>query len=333
MTNIPETQKVILYHEQGDLDNLKYVENYEVPEIIEDNDVLIANKYAGVGFVDSLIRGSEGFPPWYPKKFPIIPGLEASGIVVKVGKGVKNVKPGDKVVYTGFYTFAQFTKTPASIVFKLPDDTSDEKLIIYTSLIVNGITVLGLINESYNVQKGDYVLLYAAGGGCGLIFSKLLSQRGAHVIAVASTDEKLASAKENGAEFLINHKKEDVLKRVLEITDNKGVQVVYDSIGKANVDISFGSLAKNGSWIIFGFASGVPEFNLRALVPKNAKIVGASMFNFDYQRHGSQLQDLVENQGFKIPYEIFPLQDYKKAAAKMESREVVGKLILKIPPS
>ncbi|ODV97199.1 hypothetical protein PACTADRAFT_1775 [Pachysolen tannophilus NRRL Y-2460] len=335
MSTIPEFQKAVLFHEPGGLDKLKY-EEIPVPKDLADEEVLIANKYVGVNLFDSLLRSMEQLPSWYPATYPIIPGFEGSGIVVKVGKNVTKLKNGDKVVYAGSSTFTQYTKVNANSVLKLSNDAKDEKLAKYTALVSGGLTSLCLTNEAYELKKEDYVLLYGVGGGVGLVLTQLASKKGAHVIAVASSDEKLAAAKHYGAEFLINHKKEDILKRVKEITDNKGVQVVYDSVGKEVSDISFESLAVKGTWVIFGFASGpTPPVNPLLLFQKNAKLVSCTLYNTltspsAWEHYYDEFSHVVEKDGLEVPIEIFPIEEYSTAIAKLEGKKVVGKLLLEI---
>ncbi len=331
-TQIPKTQKAIRIHETGGLDVLRY-EDAPVPEI-NDDEVLIKNKYAGINFIENYFRTG-----LYPAPKPQTLGREASGVIVAKGKNVKEFDIGDNVAYASPATFAQYTKyNPAIRIFKLPKDATEEKLQLYGGLFIQGFTALTFITEAYDVKKGDYILVHAAAGGVGLILTQLIKARGAHVIATASTDAKLQLAKENGAEFLINSKTEDVTKKVLEITNGKGVIASYDGVGKDTFQISLDSLARKGTLISFGNASGaVPPVPLTALNPKNLKLLRPTVFNYiadkeEWDYYSKELFDLVESGKLKLDIsKIYPLSDYRQAAEDLESRKTTGKLLLEIP--
>ena len=147
----------------------------------------------------------------YPSEKPYVLGREAVGTVVAKGDSVTKFEIGDKVAYLSSNTFAQYTKFPEDgKIIKLPSDASDEKLKTVSGALLQGLTALTFVNEAYNVQKNDYILLYAAAGGAGLIFDQLLKLKGAKTIAVASSDEKLQLAKEAGAQYLVNSSKDDI---------------------------------------------------------------------------------------------------------------------------
>jgi NADPH2:quinone reductase len=330
---IPSTQKAIRIHETGEsLDLLKY-EDVPVPQI-SDDEILIKNKYAGVNFIEKYFRIG-----LYPSQKPYTLGREASGIVVQKGKNVSNFEVGDYVAYGSASTFAQYTKfNPSSKIYKLPKDTTDEKLQLYGALFIQGFTALTFINEAYKVEKGDYILVHAAAGGVGLLLTQLIKLKGAHVIATASTDEKLQLAEEAGAEYLINSTTDDIVKRVLEITGGKGVQASFDSIGKDTAQISLDSLARKGTFVSFGNASGaVPPLSISTLTAKNLKVLRPTVFNYlaepeEWEHYSTELKNLVENGQLKVNiHKVYPLSEYKQAAADLEGRNTTGKLLLKIP--
>lgn len=330
---IPATQKAIRIHETGEsLDVLKY-EDTPVPQI-SDDEVLIKNKYAGVNFIEKYFRIG-----LYPSQKPYTLGREASGVVVQVGKNVQDYKVGDYVAYGSAGTFAQFTKfNPKSKIYKLPEDTTDEKLQLYGALFIQGFTALTFIEEAYKVQKGDYILVHAAAGGVGLLLTQLIKLRGAHVIATASTDEKLQLAKEAGAEYLINSTTDDIVAKVKEFTDGKGVQASFDGVGKDTFQISLDSLARKGTLVSFGNASGaVPPFSISTLTSKNLKVLRPTVFNYlvtpeEWDYYSTSLKELVESGKLKVDIsKVYSLEDYKQAAADLEGRKTTGKLLLKIP--
>ncbi|VEU22414.1 DEKNAAC103720 [Brettanomyces naardenensis] len=335
-TSIPSTQKVVLFNKNGGPEVLEYTD-FAVPEI-SDSEVLIKNRYAGINFVESYFRIG-----LYPSKFPHVLGREATGAVVKVGKNVKNLSVGDKVAYLSGGTFAQYTKFPADgQLIKLGAKADDEKLKLYAASLLQGLTALALVDEAYPVKAGDYILVTAAAGGVGLILDQLISKdKKAHVIAVASTDEKLAKAKANGAELLLNSKKlsqDEILAKINEFTKGKGVAASFDSVGKDTLDLSLAALGRNGILLSFGNASGaVPPFSIRRLAAKNLKIARPSLNGFieepeEFQYYSHRLFDLIDNKQLNIDlHKVYPLSEYRTATEDLEGRKTTGKLVLEIP--
>ncbi|CCH43309.1 hypothetical protein BN7_2857 [Wickerhamomyces ciferrii] len=329
---IPTTQKAIRIHETGGLEVLRY-EDIPVPEI-QDHEVLIKNKYAGINFIESYFRTGV-----YPSPKPLTLGREAVGVIVSKGSKIQDFDVGDYISYLSPSTFAQYTKFDPSIkAFKLPKDSTDEKLKLYAALPLQGFTALTFINEAYNVQKGDYILVHAAAGGVGLILTQLIKARGAHVIATASSAEKLKLAQENGAEFLINSKTEDIVKKVLEYTNGKGVASSFDGVAKVTFQISLDSLARKGTLVSFGNASGsVEPVPLTKLTPKNLKLLRPTIFNYivekeEWEFYSNQLRELVESGELNLRIEkTYPLSNYSQAAEDLEGRKTTGKLLLEIP--
>lgn len=328
-------QKVILFEENGEsLDVLQY-KDVPVPTLVSPTDIIVRNRYSGINMIESYFR--KGI---YPTEKPYILGREASGEIVAVGSDVTEYHVGDKIAYLSGRTFAQYTKVDSKTtnIVKLKPDVTDEELKFYGGLLLQGLTALTFINEAYYVKKGDYILVWAAAGGVGKLLVQLISQRGAHVIAIASTDAKLKLAKELGADYVINSSNEDIAKRVHEITSGKGVQCSFDSIGKDSVDISIDSLARKGTFVSYGNASGpVPPFTISRLSPKNLKLLRPVLFGYisdpeDWKKYSTELLQLIEDKKLKVDItKVYPLSDYKDAAQDLEGRKTTGKLVLKIP--
>ncbi|CCF57053.1 hypothetical protein KAFR_0C00580 [Kazachstania africana CBS 2517] len=332
--SIPQSQKVLLIDGLSEgYEVIKY-EDFATPIIVTDDEVIIKNRYTGVNYIESYFR--KGI---YPAELPYVLGREAVGTVVAIGKSVRDLKVGDKVSYIAGATFAQFTKVPNSThVFKLPDTTSTEQLKLYAAGMIQGLTALTFVNEAYDVKKGDYVLLYAAAGGVGLIFNQLLRMRGAHTIAVASTNEKLSLAKENGAEFLINSKEDNILEKVQQITKGNGVDVAFDSVGKDTFETTLSCLKRKGTFVSYGNASGpVPPFPLSRLSPKNIRLLRPQLFGYvaqadEFRHYTEELISLIDSGKLNIKlFKIYQLYDYVQAAKDIESRSTTGKLILEVP--
>lgn len=330
---IPKTQKASFITETSDLvAGIQYLD-VEAPQITDPNDIIIKNKYAGVNYIESYFR--KGLYP--VAQFPYVFGREASGEIAAVGDSVKDWKVGDKVAYLSAGTFAQYTKVPLSHVqiTKLPQTVSDEHLKVYGSSIVQVLTALTLVYELHAVQKGDFVLIWAAAGGVGQILVKLVSHLGGRAIAVASTDEKLQLARLLGAEFTLKSS-DDIVLKVKEITKD-GVAVVYDGVGKDTFDASLDSLARKGTLVTFGNASGaVPPLNLFRLSPKNLKVVRPQLYGYlatkeEWGNYSQKFEELVKAGVLKVDITTFPLSEYKQVAERLESRATTGKQALEIP--
>lgn len=333
--SIPEKQSVVLIRETGGPEVLRYETDFPTPKIANPNEILIKNKYSGVNFIESYFR--KGI---YPSEKPYVLGREALGVVVEKGASVKDYNIGDHILYMSPGTFAQYTKVTAGVskLIKLPQTSTQEELKTYAAALLQGLTVLTFVEEAYAVKKGDYILVWAASGGVGLIFDQILHKLGAHVIAVASTEEKLALAKENGAEYGILYDDPELLKKIEEITKGEGVDAVFDSIGKDTFETSLKAVKRKGSLISFGNATGpVDPLVLNRLSPKNVKIARPQVMAYihteeEFEYYAKKLIDYVKNGDLKIKiYKTYELKDYVQAAKDIESRKTTGKLLLEIP--
>lgn len=333
-TELPSTQKVILFEENSDsLDVLKYAD-FDTPHIASPNEIIIKNKFAGVNFIDSYFR--KGI---YPSEKPHILGKEAVGVVAAIGDNVTKFSVGDKVAYLSPSTFAQYTKlTDTHIqILKLDPNTSDESFKLYAASLLQGLTALPFIQEAYNVKKGDYILVWAAAGGVGQILTQLISQRGAHVIAIASTEEKLALAKKHGAEYLVNHITDDIVEKVNDITNGKGVNASFDSVGKDSAEISLAALARKGTFISYGNSSGlVAPLLLNRLSAKNLTVLRPQLMGYittseEWEHYVHLLFKIIDSGDLKIDIlKTYPLSDYRLATSDLEGRKTTGKLVLEI---
>ncbi|CAK9439581.1 uncharacterized protein LODBEIA_P36810 [Lodderomyces beijingensis] len=333
---LPKTQAVSSFTEVGDFDKITFDTNYPTPQITTPHDIIVKNAYSGINFIEAYFR--KGIYPAQEK--PYVFGREASGTVVAVGSSVTSLQVGDKIAYLAPQTFAQYTKitTDNFRYIILPADSSDADLKIYGSLFLQGLTALTLINEAYKVNQGDYVLVWAAAGGVGKILVQLISQIGAHVIAVASTRAKLEIAQGLGAQYVINSSTDDVVAKVDEITGGKGVAASFDSVGKDTFEASLGALALKGSFVSFGNASGpVTPFPLSRLSAKNTKLTRPTLMGYiatkeEWDHYSHQLLELVRSGKLKFDVsKTYDLKDYQLAAKDLESRATTGKLTLKIP--
>lgn len=332
---IPETQKVALANQVSDSVDAIEIADYPTPRVTSPKDVIIKNIYGGVNFIDSYFR--KGI---YKAALPIFFGKEASGTVVAIGDQVTNFKIGDKVAYMAPGTLAQYTKVNDNTVTILnlgPAVGSDDLRILAASLL-QGLTAMTFIDMSYEVKKGDFVLIWAASGGVGKILTQLVAMRGARGIAVASADEKLRQAKELGAEFTINYRSEKVLDKVLHITGGEGVQVSYDSVGRETFEVSLASLCIGGTLVSYGNSSGVvPPISITLLTEKNIKLLRPTVMSYiakpDVWRHYTDtLRTYIKRGDLKIDIgAAYFLREYKYAMKALESGTTTGKIIIDIP--
>lgn len=289
--------------------------------------LLIKVAAIGVNFIETYQRSGV-----YAVKYPFIPGSECSGIVEAVGEGVADFAPGDHVATCeGTKTYAQYTLLPADKALKVPAGVPLDQA---GALPLQGMTAHYLINSSYNVQPSDTVLTYAGAGGVGLLLIQLLKLRGATVITTTSTQEKAALARAAGADHVLAY--DEVPARVREITNGRGVDVVYDGIGKDTFDHSLEALKIRGTLVLFGGASGqVPPFDLQRLNAHGSLTVTRPKlgdFLLDAQERAWRSGELFElvAQG-KLDVRIgerFALAEAGAAHTALESRGTTGKVIL-----
>lgn len=186
------------------------------------------------------------------------------------------------------------------------------------------------------MQRGEWTLVHAAAGGVGLLLCQLLHVIGARVIGTASTEAKVALAKANGAEFMINYSHENVVERVDEITKGAGVNVVFDGVGASTFEDDLKLLARKGTLVSFGNASGpVPPFSISRLSQKNLKLLRPTLSNYvytreEFERYSNELFGFISGGMVKVQiHEIYPLQEVARAHTDLEGRKTTGKLILK----
>lgn len=331
---LPETQKVVLIDGISEgYDVIKYTD-FATPKIESSNEIIIKNSYAGVNFIEAYFRKG-----YYPINLPAVLGREASGHVVAVGSDVTRFKVGDKVAYTSAQTFASYTKINEShlTISKIPDTTPDEELKLFGSFLIQTLTAYTFIEEPYSPTPDDYVLVWAAAGGVGSILTQILNNNGVKVIALASTTEKLDLAKKLGASYTINYKTENVVERVKQITNGKGVKVSYDSVGQATWQTSIDSLQVGGILLSYGNSSGkVPPISIYTLTPKNICVLRPNCGNYitssekwDYYFNKILSDYKLESVKYSQPV-VHELKDYAEVAKVLESGVTTGKSVLKI---
>jgi NADPH2:quinone reductase len=294
-------------------------------------EVRIRQTAVGVNFVDVYYRTG-----LYDLEPPFTPGGEAAGVVEALGKGVADLVPGDRVAYTGngpVGSYAEARVLPRTRVVKLPDAIDD---VTAAAIMLKGCTVEYLVRRTYPVKAGDLVLLHAAAGGVGLLASQWLSALGARVIGTAGTPEKAELARANGCEHVILYRYENVAQRVRAITDGRGVDVVFDSVGRDTFEASLDSLRPRGMMVSFGNASGpVAPFSPLVLSRKGSLFLTRPTLKSYYDTPGDSAE------GFRALFDMvtsgrvrphigarYPLRDAADAQRALEARETVGSTVL-----
>jgi NADPH:quinone reductase len=322
--------KAIRFHKTGGPEVLQ-LEDIAVGEPAE-GQARVRHTAIGVNFIDTYQRAG-----LYPVPLPSGLGSEAAGVVESVGKGVTYVRVGDRVAYAGGPpgSYAEVRLIQADRLLKLPDGISDQQA---AGMMLKGMTVQYLIRRTYKVQAGETVLFHAAAGGVGLIACQWLKALGATVIGTVGSDEKAQFAKAHGCDHPIVYTRDDFAKRVREITDGKGVPVVYDSVGKSTFQGSLDCLRPLGLLVSFGNSSGpVPPFELSILAQKGSlyvtrpTLVTYTATRADLEATARDLSDVVLSGKVKIEISrTYPLRDAQQAHRDLESRKTTGS-ILSIP--
>lgn len=293
-------------------------------------EVLIRQEAVGLNYIDVYFRTG-----LYPQEMPGALGMEGAGVVEAVGEGVDLVAVGDRVAYANrpLGAYAQKRVVPQEILVKLPDEISFEQA---AGMMLQGLTVQYLVTDSYVVKPGDQVLLHAAAGGVGLIAVQWLKALGARVIGTVGSAEKAALAKSYGCDECIVYTEEDFVARTRELTNGKGVNVVYDSIGKDTFDGSLDCLAPRGTMVSFGNATGpVEPLNIATLAAKGSlKVTRPTLFAYVTERPllESMCEDLFSRVlGGEVKIEVnqtYALADVAQAHTDLESRKTTGSTVL-----
>jgi NADPH2:quinone reductase len=292
--------------------------------------VLLRQTAVGLNYIDTYHRSG-----LYKVEMPSGLGVEGAGVVEKLGASVSDLKIGDRVAYSSgpLGAYSQYRLFPADRLVKLPAAISDQQA---AAMMLQGMTVEYLIRRTFAVKPGMTVLLHAAAGGVGLIASQWLKHLGATVIGTAGGPEKLALAQKNGCAYVIDYRKEDVAKRVREITGGKGVPVVYDGVGKDTFQASLDSLAVRGMFVSFGNASGpVPAFEPIVLSAKGSLyFTRPTLFSYTITREellesANALFDVVAKGAVKIAInQSYPLKDAAQAHRDLQARKTTGSTVL-----
>lgn len=325
------TMKAIQCLQYGLPDSLVLAE-VSIPTIKPD-EVLIKVKACGVNFPDILIiQNKYQFKP----TLPFSPGGEVSGIISSVGENVTHLKVGDSVVaLCGWGGFAEYVAVKSSRAFKVPNDL--DFISAACTLYTYG-TSYHALKDRGELKSGETLLVLGAAGGVGLAAVELAKIMGATVIAAASSDEKLAVCKAMGADHIINYKTEDLRARLKEITNDKGVDIIYDPIGGPLAEQALRSIAWRGRYLVVGFASGeIPSFAANLPLLKGASIVGVFWGSFAEREPKQSMQNFMqlltwikESKINQHIHKIYELPDAPNALQDLLDRKVYGKAVVKV---
>jgi NADPH2:quinone reductase len=288
--------------------------------------VTVRHTAIGFNFIDINHRTGR-----YPLEMPTGIGSEAAGVIEAVGRGVTDLKVGQRVVYIGAVgTYSEAQNVPGAICVPIPRDITDE---IAAATHLKGMTTEMLVERVGNVKKGDVVLMHSASGGVGLLLCQWAKARGATVIGTASSAVKCKEITRAGAKHAIDTSKKDVAKEVVKITKGQGVDVVFDPVGKDTFETSLACLKDRGLLASFGGASGpVPDVNLNEFryMARAWRLMRASLFNYTAGRedllHSSKRVFAMIRSG-KVKVKInqrYPLKDAAKLHKDIESRKLTG---------
>ncbi|HEY7657308.1 MAG TPA: quinone oxidoreductase [Burkholderiales bacterium] len=291
--------------------------------------VLVRSTAVGLNFIDTYQRSG-----LYPMQLPFTPGSEGAGVVEAVGPKVKEFKAGDHVAYSGpVGAYAEVLLRPAARLVKIPAGIDDRTA---AAMMLKGLTAQYLLRRTYRVKKGDTILMHAAAGGVGQILCQWAKALGATVIGTVGSEEKVALARKAGCKHVIVTSRENFVERVKEITQGKGVPVVYDGVGKDTFMGSLDCLAPLGLLASFGNASGaVTQFNPGLLAQKGSLfLTRPTLMTYTATREAllaaaRELFAVVKCGKVKIVInQTYPLRDAAQAQRDLESRKTTGSTVL-----
>ncbi len=320
--------KAVRIHETGGPEVMK-LETVALPDP-GPGEVRVKLGAVGLNFIDTYQRSG-----LYPVPLPSGLGLEGAGTVTAIGEGVSTLTLGDRVAFgTGpIGAYAEAINVHETRVVKLPDTISDET---GAAMMLQGMTAQYLLRQTFFVREGDTILVHAAAGGVGLIACQWAKHLGATVIGTVGSEEKAALARANGCDFPILYRDEDVAARVREITDGKGVPVVYDSVGKDTLMASLDSLSPLGLFVTFGNASGPtgPIDPLLLSAKGSLFMTRPTLFNYTatpeaLQRTAADLIGVVSSGAVKIAInQSYKLDDIVAAHVDLEGRKTTGATVI-----
>jgi NADPH:quinone reductase len=315
------------------------VQKYGGPEVLTlvDLDVpkpnpkqaIVQMKGVGVNYIDIYFREGK-----YPAAPPFVDGQEGAGVIAELGSEVEGLKVGDRVAYTGVLgSYAEYAVVPADRLVKIPERLDFQAA---AAAMLQGITAHYLCRTTYPLKRGDIALVHAAAGGVGLLLVQMAKKLGARVIGTVGTEEKAKVAREAGADDTILYTQQDFEAETKRLTDGKGVQVIYDGVGKDTFEKGLNSLRPRGYLVCYGASSGpVPPFDINKLGSKGSLFVTRPHLlhhiasRGDLEQRSADVLGAIAAGELKLRIEhVYPLKDAQQAHRDLEGRKTTGKLLL-----
>jgi NADPH:quinone reductase len=295
------------------------------------NEAVVKISVSGVNFIDTYQREGR-----YKLPLPFVPGQEAAGVVTSVGSDVKSVKPGDRVAWALIVgTYAEYASVAADRLVPIPSGVTDEQA---AAAMLQGMTAHYLSQDTFPLKRGQTALIHAAAGGVGLLLVQMAQAIGARIIATVSTDEKAELARQAGADEIILYSKSDFEVETKRITGNKGVDVVYDGVGKTTFEKGLNVLRPRGYMVLFGGASGaVPPFDPIELSTKGSLYVTRpTLYHYiatteELHARANAVFSMVADGKLKLRIaHTYKLEEAQQAHLDLQGRKTTGKLLLLI---
>lgn len=316
--------KAIRVNELGGVDKLT-LEEIEKPTPKAD-EILVKVAAAGINYADTMMRAGNYLAQ---PELPFTLGYEAAGTVEELGESVTNLQIGQRVLATtSSGGYAEFATAKANSVIPIPDELGYSEA---NALLVQGLTALGLLNDT---KSGQSILIHAAAGGVGSLLVQLAKDKGLKVIGTASSEEKLEFVKGLGGDVMINYSNDDWTEKVLEATDGKGVDWIIEMVGGDIVAKNLKVLARHGTMIVYGSASGEDfKISVLNLMYKNHSVKGYWLMNESVEnriRFTKELLGYIASGKLKVEVTEFPLENAKEAHQSIEDRKTKGKVVLTV---
>lgn len=309
------------------------------PEVLElaqiptpepkEKEVVLKIAASGVNFIDTYQREGR-----YKLPLPFVAGQEGSGAISAIGSKVNGMRPGDRVAWAGLQgSYAEYIAAPADRVVPVPQGLDDHTA---AAAILQGMTAHYLTHDTYPLKRGETALIHAAAGGVGLLLVQMAHNIGARVIGTVSTEEKAKLAREAGADEVIFYTKDDFEVETKKLTNGKGVDVIYDSVGKTTFEKGLNVLRARGYMVLFGGSSGaVPPFDLIQLSQKGSLFVTRPTLGHyvitteDLRKRASAVFEMIAVGKLRLRIaHTYPLAEAAQAHRDLEGRKTTGKILL-----
>lgn len=342
MSSLPSTMRAAVVRETGDAHALKLEHDFPTPEL-KAGGVIVKNKYAGINFIDTYHR--KGL---YARDLPFVGGQEGGGEVAAVSEeaAAQGIKVGDRVAYSVFGSYAEYTAVPAAKLLPVPDEVDID---VATSCVVQGMTAHYLVSSAHAdlIKPGEWCLIHGVGGGTCQWAAQMAKIRGYKVIGTCSKgkeeicknlgcDELIALDEVPGTAYE-DYESMDIVQRVMEVTNGEGCKAVIDGIGKSTVDISINSLAHRGIFVSFGNASGaVPAFPVLRLIGKSAYVTRPKLLDYTTNREellwrSNEVFGWLKEGKLNVKVDTtFPLEQAAEGHLYLEAGKSKGKVLYEI---